>query len=84
MNDRQKLEQLRAFVNLSLSILLEIHGRVDSVAHVTGLSAATIYRLCNDQYSLRVQWRTIQAIADAAGFVFTMNNATAKVGLKIA
>lgn len=79
MSERRRLEELTAFVNLCFAMLEG--SSVKEVCRLTGLSSATVYRLWNNQFSLDVRFRTVQALGHAAGLELTWKGRKAKVRL---
>lgn len=73
----QKWHELRGLVNLCLIIIDEDDAR--EVANRTGLSVSTIRRLAMGEYTLRVQFRTVQALCLAAGISFDTETGRVKV-----
>ena len=65
MTPAQRLKELRSYVDICFAMLEE--QTYAEVAENSGLSLGTIYRLQNHDFTLRVQFRTVQALGIAAG-----------------
>lgn len=79
MSEKRRLEELTAFVNLCFTMLED--KSLKEVAKLTGLSLSTIYRLWNNQISLDMRFRTVQAMGKAAGLELTWKGKRASVRL---
>jgi hypothetical protein len=75
LTEATRLKELRAFVNICFALLSTKDDKVDvkDVAKRTTLSQGTVYKLMANDFSLRVQFRTIQALGAAAGLKLEWN-----------
>lgn len=73
----RRLKELRSFVSLCFASLET--GDVREISNSTGLSTSTLYRLRHQEFSLRTQFRTIQALGLAARLQLHMTRTSAHI-----
>lgn len=71
MSEKQRLSQLKTTVTLCLSLLQQYDNK--EIANYTGLHHNTISRLRNGHISLKMHFRTVQALGLAAGLLIEMH-----------
>lgn len=70
MSQKQRLEQLKAYVRICFALIAEEDPK--EVANKTGLSLSTIHRLASEDFSLDIRFRTYQSLGLAAGVEITI------------
>lgn len=82
LTNRERLGELKAFVNICLSILdEECEGDIKEICNRTGLCASTIYRLNNNIFTTAMQVRTVQKLGGACGLKLTLTEYEARVSV---
>lgn len=74
---KEQTVEIRAFVNLCLSVL-DAESVLD-IADATGLSVSTVYRLIAGKVSPCIHIGTIQRLGNAAGFRLELTKTTARM-----
>ena len=79
MTEHDRLLELQAFVTLCFAEAGDYD--LKELSNSTGLSYATVYRLEKGEFSLRVQFKTIQALGYAVGFRLEFTECSVRVAL---
>ena len=72
---RGRLKDLQGTLRIAMTLLDEkTGGDLKEAANLTGLSVATLQRVLAETFSLRIQYRTVQSICLASGYMLKVSD----------